>query len=721
VHSSTKKFVVQAISNEIIIQRNNHGVPIISASNREDLCYGIGYAHAWDRLVQMMLVRAIAQGRASEKFIGSEELIEIDKFMRWIHFEKDIDAEIEKLQPDVRIELEAYCEGINTVIAKKKRPLEFLMVGYKPEKWEVKDCLVTIRIMGYIGLAQAQGDMEKFLIQMIQHGVDEDRIRALFPYLTEKIDYELIKQINLVNEIVPSHLWQNVLPNLRASNNWVVSGKRTKSGHPILASDPHMEVNRLPALWYEMIWKMNGQTMMGITMPGVPAIVMGRSNHIAWGGTYGFMDMIDYFIEDCKDEKYLYDGKWLPFEKRVETIKPKKKEPITLTFCENHHGVLEGDPTKTGKYLSMRFTGRSDAGAEIFNVMMRIDEIQTVKQAQEKFRQLSMPTFNWAFADGEGNIGYQMNGRMPKRRKGLSGLLPIPGWESKNDWQGFVDPSDLPTCYNPESGFFATANQDLNEFVKVKPINLPMGAYRAQRIIELLQRNQEIDVDYIKRIHYDLYSKQAERLIPFLLPFLPETENGKILREWDVNYAIDSKGAMLFESVYLNLIGVVFGKNGIGEEAMEHLLNHTGIFTDYYANFDDVLMDENSPWFKEVDRDTQIKEAISRGLNVQAKPYGETHRYDMMNIFLGGKLPGFLGFDIKNVQMPGSRATIPQGQIWIAAGRINTFAPSFRMIVEMEQDGMLTNIAGGPSDSRFSKWYKSDLKNWEKGRYKKLE
>lgn len=721
MNSSTKIFTTHAIRDKILIQRNSHGVPTISASNREDLCFSIGYAHAWDRLVQLMLVRAIARGRASEKFVGSEELIEVDKFMRWIHFEKDIDAEIEKLESDIRIELEAYCEGINAVLAKKRPPLEFRMVGYKPEKWEVKDCLVTIRIMGYIGLAQAQGDMEKFLIQLIQHGVDEDRIKALFPYLTEKFDYDLIKQIQIVNDIVPSHLWKGVLPNLRASNNWVISGKRTKSGHPMLASDPHMEINRLPALWYEIIYKLNDQTMMGITMPGVPAFVMGRTNHFAWGGTYGFMDMIDFFIEECKDEKFLYDGKWLPFEKRVETIKPKKKEPITLTFYENHHGVLEGDAAKPGKYLAMAFTGRSGAGAEIFNAMMRIDEIRTVKQAQEKFRQLSMPTFNWVFADRNGNIGYQMNGRMPRRRKGLSGLLPIPGWDSNNDWQGFVDPSDLPNCYNPESGFFATANQDLNEYGKVKPINLPMGAYRAQRIIEHLQQNTEVDIEYIKQMHYDLFSKQAERLMPIIEPFLPETENGKILKEWDLKYDIDSKGAMLFESVYLNLIKIVFGKNGFGEEAAEHLINNTGIFTDYYANFDDVLTDENSPWFKEIDRDKQIKEAIEKGLNLQAKPYGATHQYDMMNIFLGGKLPGFLGFDIKNKPMPGSRATIPQGQIWTAAGRVNTFAPSFRMIVDMEKDGMLTNIAGGPSGSRFSKWYKSDLENWKKGMYKKLK
>jgi len=720
MYASTRTLKIQAIHDKVSIQRNAHGVPVITASSQQDLCFGIGYAHAWDRLVQMMLVRAIAQGRASEKFVGSDELIEIDKFMRWIHFEKDCDAEMAKIDPEVRQELEAYCEGINFVIAKKRRPLEFIMVGYQPEKWELKDCLITAKVMGYIGLAQAQGDMEKFLIQMIQHGVDEKRLRALFPYLTEKIDYDLIKQIKLANEMVPSHLWNGILPDLKASNNWVVSGKRTRSGHSMLASDPHMEVNRLPALWYEMIWKTNDSTMMGITMPGIPGIVMGRSDHIAWGGTYGFMDMIDYFIEDCQDEKFRYDGKWLPFTKRTETIKPKKKQPITLTFYENHHGVLEGNPSQPGKYLAMAFTGRSDAGADIFNVMMRIHEVRNVKQAQEKFRRLSMPTFHWVFADREGNIGYQMNGKMPRRRKGISGLLPIVGWESKNDWQGFVDPADLPNGYNPDSGFFATANQDLNELGTARPINLPMGAYRAQRIIELLQQNDQIDVEYIKKMHYDLYSKQAEQIMPLLLPLLPASENADILRKWDLRYDIDSKGAMLFESIYLNLIKAVFGKHGIGEKAMEQLLSNTGLFVDYFANFDAVLLDQDSPWFQQADRSSLIKEAVETGLNVTPKPYGSVHHYDMMNIFLGGKLPGFMGFDIKNRPMPGSRATISQGQIWVAAGRINTFAPSFRMIVAMDKPGMLTNLPGGPSGSRFSRWYKSDLQRWELGGYKKL-
>lgn len=716
--NSTKPFEITAIFDSITIQRNNDGVPTITAKNQRDLCYGIGYAHATDRLVQMMLVRAIVQGRSSEKFAGDDELIEIDKFMRWIFLEKDIEQEIDKLEPEIKQELDAYCAGINSVIAEKKRSFEFLLTGYKPEPWGIKDSIATAKVMGFVGLAQTQVDMQKFLIQMIQQGASEEKIKALFPYLTEKIDSDLIKSIQLDMKIIPDQIWNGVLPNFKASNNWAVSGEKTKSGHPMLATDPHLEVNRLPAVWYEMVGNVNGEKIMGITMPGLPMTIMGRTKNLAWGGTYGFMDMIDYFIEDCEDEKFLYDEEWKSFEKREEIIKPKKKDPIHLTFYENHHGVLEGNPAQSGKYLAMAYTGRSGAGADVFNTTMRIHTIRTVKEAQQLLRGLAAPTFNWALADREGNIGFQMSGKMPKRADGFSGLLPIPGWDSANDWQGFENSEQHPSCLNPESGFFATANNDLNKFGENSPINICMAPYRVQRIMEILAENQPVDAETFQAMHYDLYSKQAERLMPLFFHLLPDTENGKILKEWDFVYDENSKGAMLFESVYRNLIEIVFGKNGIGEEAMAHLLDETILFSIYFGNFDDVIMDENSPWFAETSRLEMLKKAIEKGLDVSILPYGETRKYDMNNIFLGGKFPGFFGFDLKNKTLPGSRATIPQGQICRFGGRISTFSPSFRMIAEMQKDEILTNLPGGPSGKRFSKWYKSDLKNWENGRYK---
>jgi penicillin amidase len=145
------------------------------------------------------------------------------------------------------------------------------------------------------------------------------------------------------------------------------------------------------------------------------------------------------------------------------------------------------------------------------------------------------------------------------------------------------------------------------------------------------------------------------------------------------------------------------------------------LFNGFYANFDNVILNEDSPWFSSVGRNTMLREAIDRGLRTEPCEYGDTRKFDFNNIFLGGKLPSFLGFDIRGKTLPGSRATIPQGQMFKNAGRLTTFSPSFRMIVEMEKDEMQTNIAGGPSGRRFSRWYGTGIKEWEDGIYKKLK
>ena len=720
MYSSDRQFVTRAVNHDAALQRDQNGVPRVTAGDREDLNYGIGWAQTWDRQVQMVLVRAIAQGRASEKFSGDDELIEIDRYMRWLNLGRGLDRELDRLTPEAARDLAAYSRGVNAVLT-RRRPLEFRLVRHRPEEWTPADCLLTLKAMGYIGLAQAQGDAEKFILQLVRAGLDETRLKSLFPSLTDKVDYDLLGKIKGVTPLAPPALFSGKLPTLKASNNWVVAGSRTASGAALLASDPHMEVNRLPALWYEMVFEIEDRRTMGITMPGLPLMVFGRTRDVAWGGTYGFMDMIDFFVEDCRGGEYRDGDEWLPLETRIEVIRPKKKPPLEIKICETARGVLENAPEEPGLYLVMAFTGRNGAGAEAFNLLLDPDRYTTADQAMDAFKHLSMPTMNWVFADSQGNIGYQMCGRMPQRPDGVSGLLPAPGWDSSQTWQGFVSPDLLPRAYNPEEGFFATANDDLNRHGQVAPINLPMSWYRAERIRALLRENDSVDPGLVRQMHGDLYSLEAERLMPLYRPLLPDTENGRLLAEWDLTYQPESLGAMLFESVYFQSLRLAFGRHGFGEDLFDHLWNETGIFVDYHLNFDDVLLDENSPWFAEQSREALLTRAVELGLAAAARPYGKTRKYDLNNIFFSGRLPAFLGFDVKGRTLPGNRATISQGQIYRNAGRDTTFAPSFRMIAEMDRPGLWTNIAGGPAGGRFSRWYKSGLDDWAAGRYKKLD
>jgi penicillin amidase len=323
-------------------------------------------------------------------------------------------------------------------------------------------------------------------------------------------------------------------------------------------------------------------------------------------------------------------------------------------------------------------------------------------------------------ADREGSIGYQMSGLMPKRRAGASGFVPLPGWEAKNDWQGFHVAEDLPRCLNPECGYFVTSNQNLNEYGKVDPINMGMGPYRSDRIADILAENDAITNEDIYRLHFDVYSKQAEAFMAVLVPLLPDTPKGQILKTWDFQYAADSKGAYLFDRFYRELYREVFGKSGFGEAAVEHLQEHTGIFNDFYINFDRVLLMENSAWFGGRSREEIYRKAAEKALEASPEKWGNVRKVLMKNILFDGKLPRFLGFDRGPVTIIGNLASPHQGQIFDSAGRQTSFAPSLRMVTDLATDDLNTNLAGGPSDRRFSKWYASDIDNWTAGRYKRL-
>ena len=705
----------------IEIIRNKYGVPEIAAQSTPDLAFGLGFIHANDRQIQTMLTRTLLRGQGAEKLSADPALIEIDKFMRRLNFLPDPEAQIDRLEPEVKEQIEAYAAGVNFYFTHNRPAFEFRLLGYKPEPWQVADSLLIAKAFGYIGLVDAQGAMEKFLIQMIQSGVAEDKIRELFPYLTEEIDYEFIKKVKLEPPLIPDAVkWLGRLPRLIASNNWVAAGKRTKSGLPILCGDPHLEVNRLPAIWQEIVMRRPDNVLLGVTIPGAPGLILGRSKDLAWSATYSFMDMLDYRIEHCDGGKYQRKDGWKPFRVREEVIRVKKSDPVTIKVYENEHGLLEGDPEEEGYLLVLGWSGKDDCGAGEFNGLLKLPEARNVRQAMELFKKLEASTFNFVIADAEGNIGYQMTGRMYDRPPGVSGLMPLPGWEEKYDPTGYVDMDNLPSLYNPEDGIIVTANEDLNHLGQADPINLPMAAYRSARIRQLLEAEEKLDREYMKRMHYDLYSLQAERFMETLRPLCPDTANGRTLKEWDGRYEADSKGAMLFESVYRAMIDVVFGDGGLGREVVQYALAETGLFHDYYGNLDDILLEEDSAWFNGHKRGDLFKRAVDEGLAVEAAPYGSTREIVLAHLLFGPKLPGFLGFNYGPIQLPGSRATITQGQIFTSAGRMTTFSPSYRFVADMAEPEIETVIAGGATDRRFSKWYKSDINNWLTGVYKVL-
>ncbi len=706
----------------IVIRRNEHGIPIISAESFEDGFRALGYMHARDRQLQMMLTRILLQGRASELLADDPALVEVDRFMRRMRFLPDASGEMERLSAEHRNALSAYAEGVNRCIEEHGRVWEFRLLRVPIEPWKPEDTLILAKIMGFLGLADVQGNMEKFLVQMIQNGIPEAKIRELFPYLCDPIDIDRMKAVRLAPPIVPEALaWLRKAPHFSASNNWVVSGKLTRSGKPIVCNDPHLEVNRLPAIWYEVVMHIAGRSVVGITLPGAPAVAAGRTPDIAWGVTYSFMDQIDYRIERCRNGCYFRDDGWTPFQARKEIIRTKKGRTVVETVYENEWGLLEGDPFIDGEYLVMNWSCARKAGAGDIAGMFDLLKATRVDEAIACFRKLECLSFNWVVADKTGSIGYQMSGRMFRRPEGVSGLLPTPAWDRRFDPTGWVDPSQLPCRIDPEEGFIVTANQDLNAWGVAQPINLAMASWRADRITEMLrQQAGSLDADVMQAIQTDLLSLQAKAFLDILRPFLPDTEAARRLSAWDGRYEAVSVEASRFEAIYQELVEIVFGDQGMGRDVLRHVMCETSLFNDYFGNFDAILLKTDSAWFDGRRREEILREAIDVGLSKPVVPYGETRRITLNHLLFGGKLPRFLGFDYGPIELPGNRATVTQGQIFRSAGRQTTFSPSWRMIADFSRMQLLTSLPGGPSDRRFSPYYTSDIDNWKNSRYKLL-
>lgn len=706
-----------SVPDGVALTRDEYGIPHIKADDLAGAYWGMGYAHARDRAMQMGLMRLLGQGRVAECLDGSDESVEVDRFFRRMNWFGNTSDQVDALTPETRALVDAYCAGVNVRFT-ETRPWEFRALGYRPEPWTIEDVLLMARMTGYLTLATSQAEIERLFVEMVQAGVDDDRLEVLFPDCIGRLDRDLLNKVKLGERIVPDSVkWTVGGPRMMASNNWAVSAQRSATGHALLANDPHLEVNRLPGVWVEQVLELPDDTVFTANMPGLAGPLVGRKDDLSWGATYAFMDAVDSWIEDCRDGEFRREDGFEPFAERHEQILVKKGEPIEEVFHENLHGVLDGDPFEEGFYLATRWAP-SDSGAATLNAVTDIWTARTVEDARDVFGRLET-AWNWVFADRSGRIGYQMSGQLPLRDGEATGFVPMPGWETQWDWRGFVDPGDLPGLLDPPDGFIVTANNDLNHWGVADPINMPMGDYRARRIADLLSA-ESVDLGTFQRIHQDTYSLQAEAMMAILAPLLPDTRIGHRLGAWDFRYELDSQGAVIFEAFYRELLIEMFAPEGVGQPVVDHLIDATGVFIDFYKNFDHILLAPQSPWLGERDLNSVYLSAFGRVDGTENRRWGDVNRVTLTHILVGGKLPGWAGFDVGPVEIKGGRATPHQGQIYRSAGRTTSFAPSLRMMVDMGQAGSLTALAGGPSDRRFSKWYTADLGRWQRGEYKYL-
>jgi len=716
---------------DISAARDTAGVPHIEAANWHDALYGLGFMHGTDRSTQMLFARSVASGHACEEIAGSDELLETDRFFRRIGLTQRIDEEVEALPTSVRDQLQAYCQGVNDGITSVGRSLPMWATGFQIKPWEESSILLVGQLLSFGGLAVSQMQNERILIDLIHAGAGEEGLKELFSPQLDNVDFDLLRQVKVASHLSDEALEVLIdLPRLAGSNAWAVRPERSSSGGAMLASDPHLEINRLPAIWYEAVLRFGDRYVMGATLPGCPLFAVARTEKLAWGVTYMKGDTVDFFIEDCRrldtrQWQYRRGQNWQEFDIREEQIERKGADPVTMLIYENEQGVLESDPNERGGgyHLSIAWTGSSAGSGRAIGSWLDVIEAGSAEEGMNAVRECTQPTLCWVFADVEGHVGLQGCGRFPVRGGGHSGLSPIPAWDAANHWQGFYPSRSLPRIYDPPEGFVATANENVNPPGGPEFCSQILPSYRKRRIVERLSELPQATLADMQSLQYDLISLQARELLEVFMPHLPEGKVKERLQNWDYSFDPKNKEAPLFQTLYRNVLVEIFGhEEGIGWRRMVYLCSRAGFSGMVIAAIDRLLKKKRSCWWRERDKGEMIAKAAQRvdpELNIT---WAKVNYFHFTDRFFGSHQVGRLfGFNSRHYPMPGHHATPFQGHVLQTAKRQSTFAPSYHFTTDLSTDEAQTNLPGGPSESRFSRYYNIDVPKWFSGEYKLLK
>lgn len=710
--------------------RDEAGVPHITAANWLDALYGLGFLQAIDRSTQMLFSRSVASGRAAEQIANRPELAETDRFFRRAALTRNLSTEARALDDFTFEQLTAYCEGVNDGLTEGGRTWPMWATGFKPEPWNQEAVLLVGLLLAYGGLAISQFQGERLLLEMIHAGASEPGLRELFAPQLDHVDFALLKQLKLSSQLSDEALELITdLPRLAGSNAWAVGPSRSATGSALLAADPHLEINRLPAIWYEAVLRWGDEYVMGATLPGCPLFAVARTRSLAWGVTYLKADTIDYFIEDCRPGgatgwQYRRGESWHDFRLREETIAHKQGAAETLRVFENDQGILEGDLDQLGPgyQLATRWSGSEPGSGQSIRAWLDLCGARETQRAMEIVKHCPQPSLCWVFADRAGHIGKQATGLIPRRGATHSGLTPIAAWDERNHWQGWVSPSDLPGEYDPARGYVATANESQAPLRGAQLITHPVPDYRYRRILERLSELPQATLSDMQALQYDVVSLQARDLLQVFLPCLPEGEVKARLAAWRCDYSPQSRDATLFLRFYRQVLLEVFGhSHGFGWRRMVYLITRAGFSTMVLTAADRILAQDDSWWWEGRDKCALIRSAAQRLDPSHDKPWAEINYFHFTDRFFGGHRVGrLLGFDSARLPMPGNHATPFQGHVLQTATRESTFAPSYHFVTDLGADEAWTNLPGGPSENRFSGLYNTDVGRWQTGEYKRL-
>jgi penicillin amidase len=530
------------LTQDIEILRDEHGVPHIFAASEDDAYFALGFVHAQDRLWQMELMRLAGAGRLAE--VLGERALRSDRFVRTLGLYRLAEQSVAKMPDALRGTLDAYARGVNAWIDNNPAalPPEFVALRHRPEKWRPADSLVWGRLMALRlgGNWQSEALRARLAVRLTPKQIDDLwPVAASASHADAASPSEVGRLAAALLDSVPPELGP-----LMASNVWAVSGTRSQSGKPLLANDPHLGFEA-PAIWYLARLEAPGLSLAGATTPGVPFMVLGHNDRIAWGLTTTEGDTQDLFVErldPSDDEKYLTPDGPRPFEKRTETIKVRGRPPVTLTIRATRHGPVVADvdvradaaaPVKHVLALAAPVLRADDRTPD---ALWRLNHAHNRADFENAMRRFEAPQQNVAYADVDGTIGMVSAGLVPVRRSG-DGMFPAEGWTGAKDWTGFLSYEELPRSFNPSTGVIMNANNkpvtDSNPHFLGKYWYPP---YRAERILARIAESPKHAVTDMSDMQMDIVSETARDLLPLMLKAPPADDASRhaiaLLSRW---------------------------------------------------------------------------------------------------------------------------------------------------------------------------------------------
>jgi penicillin G amidase len=531
------------LSAETRVYRDAYGVPHIFATTWDDAARALGYVHASERFFEMEIQRRAGQGRLAEIF--GADVIGVDKFIRALGFYRLAESSFSAFSPEDQATFKAYADGVNAFLATHRLPPQFLLLGDDPEPWRPADSLVIGKLLSLQLSNNYKLELDR---AMLAGKLPLDQARLLFPMPPENSPITTAPIAGSSHAEGPSAFDQlgEILPFAHgASNEWVISGAHTVTGKPILANDPHLGI-AAPIVWYLVRIVTPEGWVKGGSVPGAPMVVLGQSDHIAWGLTSTGSDVQDLFVEtvDPSDpSRYLTPDGPKPFETRDETIHVKGAADVVLKVRTTRHGPvlsdIDADMTMlagAGKVMALAYTGLGGQDTS-FEALLRINHVKDWSEFREATKLVQTPEQNVVYADVAGNIGFVSPALLPIRKSG-DGLTPADGASGAYDWVGYAAFEKMPELFNPPAGFIFNANNAI-----VAPDNDPyLGqdweeSYRARRLQQFFDATDKHSLDTSAAMQGDLISLAAKDLLPFVALATPSNERAKqalaLLAKWD--------------------------------------------------------------------------------------------------------------------------------------------------------------------------------------------